>query len=104
MPLDSFDLLYQNADARARSAPLAVAGGADRTVLEALRTACDRGWVEPLVVGRESDIRRVAAECNVDLHGFAVLDAEDAAAAAVAQVHSGRARMLMKGLVATPLL
>jgi phosphotransacetylase len=104
MPLDSFDLLYQDADRRAPSVPLAVAGGADRTVLEALRLACDRGWVAPLVAGPENDIRRVAAEYAVGLHGFAILDAEDPAAAAVAQVRGGRARILMKGQVSTPLL
>lgn len=104
MFLHSFDRLYEDADAQACSVPVAVAGGAERTVLEALRIACDRGWVEPVVVGRESDIRRVAAECAVSLHGFTILDADDPARAATAQVRSGRARMLMKGQVPTPLL
>lgn len=104
MSLDGFDELYRDADAGARGVPVAAAGAADRTVLEALRIACDRGWVEPLLVGREIDIRRIAAECGTSLHGFVILDAEEIAAAAVAQVCSGRARMLMKGQVSTPLL
>jgi phosphate butyryltransferase len=104
MSLDSFELLYQDADQRKPTTCIAVAGAADRTVLEALRTACDRGWVEPLLVGRENAIRRVADESGTDLHGFGIVDAEDAASAAVAHVQRGRAQMLMKGQISTPLL
>ncbi|HEV3261965.1 MAG TPA: phosphate acyltransferase [Gemmataceae bacterium] len=102
MHLAAFDELYQEADARREPVPIAVAGGADRTVLEALRTACDRDWVTPLVAGTESAIRRAAGECGVSLHGFTILDAADPSAAAVAEVRRGRARLLMKGQVATP--
>ena len=76
MPLDSFEQLYRDADASGAAVPVAVAGGAERTVLEALRTACDRGWVAPRVAGCESDIRRVAIACGVGLHGFTILDAD----------------------------
>src|SRR5262245_51158058 len=104
MPLASFDQLYEQADAVPEPVPVVAAGGADRTVLEALATARDRGWVAPLVASREADIRRVAAEGSIDLGGFTVLDTDEPAAAAVAQVRSGRARLLMKGQVATPAL
>jgi phosphate butyryltransferase len=104
MSLPSFDQVYQDADALPAPVPVAVAGGADRTVLEALRAACDRGWVTPLVAGREADVCRTAAEHGVGLHGFTILDAADPAAAAVAAVRSGRARFLMKGQIATPAL
>jgi phosphotransacetylase len=104
MPLASFDQLYRDADARGEPVPIAVAGGADPTVLQALRTACDRGWVTPLVADRATEIRELAAEYGVDLHGFTLLGADDPAHAAVAQVRGGHARMLMKGQVATPAL
>ena len=104
MSLASFDELYQDADALAEPVPVAVAGGADDTVLEALRAACDRGWVTPVVAGREADVRRTAVELGLSLHGFNVLDAEEPAAAAVAAVRSGVARLLMKGQIATPAL
>jgi phosphate butyryltransferase len=104
MPLASFDWLYQRADALREPVPLAVAGGADRTVLEALGTACGRGWVTPAVAGREADVRRVADECGVRLQGFTLLDADEPALAAVARVRSGQARLLMKGQIATPAL
>lgn len=104
MSLIGFEDLYRLADSLGSPVPLAVAGGADRTVLEALRAACDRGWVTPLVAGPQDVIRRTAAEAGVDLHGFSLIDAEDAAAAAVERVRVGEARLLMKGQIATPAL
>jgi phosphotransacetylase len=104
MPLPSFDQLYRKADARRQTLPVAVAGAAEATVLQALRQATDRGWVAPLLAGREPDIRQAAADCGVDLHGMAILDTDDPAAAAVAAVRRGQARLMMKGRVATPAL
>ena len=102
MPLCSFDQLFQQADVRRQPVTVAVAGGADRTVLEALRTACDRGWAAPLVAGRDADIRHLASECSLSLRGFTILGTNDPAAASVAQVRCGQAAMLMKGQIATP--
>lgn len=104
MPLPTFDDLYQRADAQASRQSIAVAGGADATVLEALKLAYDRGWVTPLVLGHEADIRVKASECNIDLSGFTIIDAAEAAAAAVALVRGKQARLLMKGQIATPAL
>ena len=107
MSLPGLDQLRSRADALASSVPVAVAGGADRTVLEALRVATDRGWVEPIVVGVEAEVRRLADRAGIDLDGFAILDIEggDAqAVAAVLAVRQGRARFLAKGMIATPCL
>ena len=104
MPLHGFDRLHSDADASRPAVPVAAAGGADATVLAALRIALDRGWVAPIVCGEADAIRRVAAEAGVNLDGFAIVDVPDAEAAlaAVAEVRSGRASILMKGRVATP--
>lgn len=104
MPLAGFEQLFAEADAARRGLAVAVAGGADRTVLEALRSACDRGWIEPVVAGRENDVRRVADESGISLEDFSLLNTEEPAAAAVAAVRSGRAKVLMKGQIATPAL
>src|SRR4051794_6000062 len=104
MPLAGFEELFAQADRGRPAVPAAVAGGADPAVLEALRAACDRGWVEPTLAGRERDVRRAAEECGVALHGFTLADADDPAAAAVDLARAGRARLLMKGQVATPAL
>ena len=106
MPLASFDRLFRQADARPAPVAVAVAGGDDPTVLEALREARDRGWVAPTVVGPEAAIRAAAEASRVALDGFAIVDAvgDAIAPAAVAEVRRGRARLLMKGRIATPAL
>jgi phosphotransacetylase len=104
VPLAAFEKLYHDADARRGAVPVAVMGGAGQTVLEALRLACDRGWVDPFLTGNEQEIRRSADACGVELHGLTLIDTEDPAAAAVALVKAGRALLLMKGQVATPAL
>ena len=107
MSLPNFDQLHKKADALALAVPVAVAGGADRTVLDALRIATDRGWVEPIVVASELEVRRLADEAGVDLVGFRIMDVEGGEAqalAAVAEVRQGRARLLAKGMIATPAL
>jgi phosphate butyryltransferase len=104
MPLLSFDQLYKRADSLRQPLSVAVAGGADPTVLEALRIACDRGWVTPLLVGTEGEITQAASACGVGLRGFTLVDAADASAAAVALVRGQQARLLMKGQISTPSL
>jgi phosphotransacetylase len=104
MPLSTFDQLYQRADDRPSPVPVAVAGGADPTVLQALRTACDRGWLVPIVAGRTADMRQMADNGGINLQGFHLLEADEPATAAVAEVRAGRARLLMKGQIATPAL
>ena len=99
-----FNDLHAEADRCGHLTPMAVAGGADATVLESLRIALDRGWASPILCGNPTEMRRIADEVGVDLHGFSVVDAEDAevAQAAVDEVKSGRASILMKGRVSTP--
>jgi phosphotransacetylase len=104
MPLISFDSLFQSADALRPMTPVAVVGGADATVLQALRIARDRGWISPQVVGAEALIRQTARDCGVELDGFTLVDADEPASAGVARVRSGQARLLMKGQVSTPSL
>jgi phosphotransacetylase len=104
MPLVSFEALFRAADSRRPMTPVAVAGGADATVLQALRIARDRGWIAPQVVGAEAEVRRVARDCGVELGGFTLVDAAEAAGAAVALVRTGQARLLMKGQISTPAL
>lgn len=100
--LPSFSDLHRQADANAARVPIAVAGGAEGTVLAALRQAADHGWVEPLLFGGQSDMRQAADEHQVPLDGFHLFDADKPAQAAVAAVRRGRARLLLKGQISTP--
>ena len=101
MSIHGFDQLYQYADSLSEPARVVAAGGADASVLEAMRLALDRGWIVPVVTGRVPEIRRVADQQDIDLNGFSLIDADRPASAAVQIVRSGRARMLMKGQLPT---
>jgi phosphotransacetylase len=102
MPLASFDELFADADAARPGVPTVAAGGADLTVLAALREARDRGWLRPAVTGAREDIERLAREGGVALDGIEIVEG-DPAGAAVGEVRRG-ARLLMKGQIATPAL
>lgn len=104
MPLIGFESLHQEADTRRPNVPVSVAGGADPTVIAALRVALDRGWAAPILCGPETAIREIAGTIDVSLDGFTIIDASDSTlvALAVSQIRAGNARILMKGRVSTP--
>src|SRR5262245_42668079 len=104
MPLPSFDDLAREADELRPALPLVVAGAADPTVLAASREAADRGWVRPTLAGRAEEIRDLARHEGLSLEGLRIVEADDPAGAAVADVRAGRSTLLMKGRVATPAL
>ena len=70
MSLLGFSALYQFADQLPAPLPVVAAGGADRTVLEALDIAQRRGWVEPILTGSVSEIRSLAKDLDLDLEDF----------------------------------
>lgn len=56
--------------------------------------------IEPILIGSEAKIRKVAEEMNADLTGIQIIDLphhRDAARCAVDLVHAGKAHALMKG-------
>jgi phosphotransacetylase len=104
MPLDGFHRLFHDADQRMPRASIAVAGAADPTVLEAMRIACDCGWVRPILVGPTSQICAVAEIHEIDLAELSIWHADfnEVAAKAVALVRGGSASALVKGQISTP--
>ena len=80
MSLIGFDDLYRFADGLPAPISVVAAGGADATVLEALSLARRRGWVEPVLTGSSAEIRQLAADLQIDLAGFRIVDADDPAA------------------------
>lgn len=102
MSLQGFDTIYAEADRLVRPLPVVAAGGADRTVLEAMSEAARRGWISPIVTGSKLAMERLAADLGISLNGFEILDSDAPAVAAVEVVRSGRAACLMKGQIATP--
>jgi len=90
---------------------LAVAAAQEANVLEAVCEAYDKGIVQPILVGEPEAIKAAAREARggagVDIAGFEVVPAVDlagAAATAVQLVKTGRADILMKGILDTAVL
>ena len=80
--------------------PTAVAHPCDRTSLEGALDAARLGLITPVLVGPATRIAAVAAEYNLDISPYLVIDAsfsQEAAEKAVALVRSGQAEILMKG-------
>lgn len=102
--LPGFEELITAADRLQNPISVAAVGAADATVLAALAQAAARGWVAPVLVGAEAEIRQVAAREQIEISSFRIVDTADPASAAVAEVRSGRARLLMKGQIDTPAL
>lgn len=83
---------------------LSVAAAEDEEVLLAVKEALEQGIATPLLVGKEEKIRALAEQVGLDLAGIPVINAEETstcARRAVELVSSGRADLLMKGLMPT---
>ena len=84
---------------------VAVVAAGDAEVLRAIKEAEDKGWVEAILVGDLERLESAAKVVGYELPaGDRVIEATDereAARLAVEVVRSGRADMLMKGLIET---
>ncbi|MDO4719330.1 MAG: phosphate butyryltransferase [Peptostreptococcaceae bacterium] len=92
---------------RRGSRRLAVACAADEAVLLAVDSARKEGVATAILVGDRPKMEEIAKECGIDLSNYEVIDEPDLAAAsleAVKLVSSGKADILMKGLVDTSII
>lgn len=83
---------------------VAVAVAQDEPVLEAIRAAKERGIADAILVGNVSLIEEIAKKIGMDLNQFEIISEDDdkkAALLAVELVSTGKADMVMKGLLDT---
>lgn len=83
---------------------VAVAVAQDEPVLEAVKAARDNGIANAILVGNEEEIVKIAEKLELDLQGIEIIDEKNpnkAAKIAVECVSSGKADMVMKGLIDT---
>ena len=83
---------------------VAVAVAQDEPVLEAIKEAKDQGFADAILVGDKVIIEQIAKKIDMDLTKFEIIheaDVKKAALFAVQLVSSGKADMVMKGLVDT---
>lgn len=96
------DLLKKLSECEMKTASVAVAQ--DEHVLRAVKAAKERGIANSILVGDEAEIRKIAAEIDMDLTGYEIInvvDKAEAALKAVSLVHEGKANMYMKGCLET---
>jgi phosphate acetyltransferase len=98
---------YERLVAAAKKIPAAstiVVHPCDESALRGVSEAAEAGLIDPTLVGPASKIKGAAAEHNIDISGFELIDAphsEAAAAKAVELIHAGKGEMLMKGSLHT---
>jgi phosphate butyryltransferase len=83
---------------------IAVAAAQDEPVLEAIRDAMNIGIVEAILVGDKDKILEIADKINLNVNDLEIIHEPDnnkAALKAVELVSSGKAHMVMKGLLET---
>lgn len=86
---------------------VAVACAQDTDVLKAVDNAKQNGIVKAILVGDQAKIETIAKEAAIDLADYEIINIEDLAEAslkAVELVSSGKAHMVMKGLVDTGII
>lgn len=84
---------------------VAIAVAQDGEVIEAAKECQDDGIADMVLIGDAAEIIRIAAERNIDVNDFTVInepEKDDAVKRAVQMVHSGEADMVMKGSVNSP--
>ncbi|KPU27250.1 phosphate butyryltransferase [Caloranaerobacter sp. TR13] len=86
---------------------ISVAAAQDKEVLIAVKEAKEMGIADAILVGDKEKITQIASEIGMNLDDFEVIDLKDlkeASRKAVELVSSGKAHMVMKGLVDTSII
>lgn len=86
---------------------IAVACAHDLEVLIAVKNAVERSIIEPILVGDKDKILELAKEIGLNLENIEIIDEKDkeqASRIATSLVSSGKADILMKGLVDTSII
>ncbi len=96
-----------NKDKQSKKKKLALAVAQDEHALQAVQAAYLENIIEPVLVGDNQEITRIANEIDFDIRQIEIIDKKnktEAVEAAVRLVRNGDAQILMKGNVATAVL
>src|SRR3954447_13301157 len=89
---------------KVKPVPTVVVHPCDESSLRGAVEAAQSGIIEPVLVGPTAKIRDTAAQYNLNIEGYHLVDAphsEAAAAKAVEMIHQGKGEALMKGSLHT---
>ncbi|HNX23523.1 MAG TPA: bifunctional enoyl-CoA hydratase/phosphate acetyltransferase [Spirochaetota bacterium] len=106
MVLKSLETVLEIAKSKP-AAKMAVAAAADDHALDAVKEASKAGIISPILVGDKNSIKKIADKLAFNLDGIEIIDETDpvkSCAIAVSMIRSGKAQILMKGLVGTAFL
>lgn len=105
--MKNFEEILFKAQQQGKKKVISIAVAQDKEVLLSVEEARKKGVVDGILVGDSIKIKKIANELNIDLSNYKIIDKKDdveAARQAVIEVSSGRADMLMKGLVDTSVI
>lgn len=101
--MKSFDEILSKVKLSERK-KIAVAAAQDEPVLEAVKNAVELGIAEAILIGDSAKIKDICKDINFDVNGLEIIHEPDnskAALKAVELVSTGKAHMVMKGLLET---
>ena len=104
--IKNFEEIVKTAQAKGPKT-IAVAVAQDLEVLLAVKNAKDLGIANAILVGNEAEIRKIAQDHQIDLAGFTIMEQSDpveACRTAVQLVSTGKAQVLMKGIIDTAII
>lgn len=105
--IKTFDEIFQAVSQLAHSKTISIAMADDVSVLEAVKMMEERNIANALLVGDCAKIKTIAKEIGYSVRDENIVHAEtdeEVAAKAVSLVQEGRAEILMKGHISTPVL
>ncbi|MDD5766301.1 MAG: bifunctional enoyl-CoA hydratase/phosphate acetyltransferase [Candidatus Marinimicrobia bacterium] len=103
----TFDEIFKAVENLSRKKTISVAMADDFSVLSAIKEVDERGIVNALLVGNAEKIKTIANQIGYAVKTENIINVEsdeEVAARAVALVREGKAEILMKGHVSTPIL
>ena len=104
--LTSYDTILKMAKSKGR-VPFVVAGANGEAILRAAIQSREEGMMEPVLIGRASEIHQISEKHHLSLESIQIIDESDDRAIvhqAATLLHHGEAKALMKGNISTPVL
>jgi phosphate butyryltransferase len=105
--IKNFDELIAVAQQKGRK-NLVAAAAEDIVVLDAIKMAVEKNLINPILVGDETEIKKICAENGItEVCNWPIINEpnkQKAAEKAIEVIREGKAEILMKGLVGTPIL
>lgn len=104
MELKGYDFLVEKAKKFTKKEVVAVAGAADKHVIESVIEVYDSGFAEPYLVGDTAVIKEILCSMDRNPSDFRMMDplsGHNAAETSVELIKSGDASFLMKGMMET---